>query len=302
MGQTRCSVARPLEEAVPAGSRHDERPPRWDRVGRRRPPRPLPLGSGYLGGPRSGSSRLARPPRREVGACGRARTDGAEEIWRAAAPSELRCGVGCCFSPRVGRWQRRLQVNGAGPGRAGGRRAESRVRCRWGAVPIRGLREDGPTDGWRLGAGWHGPLRVPTSNAFVSWLHRPKCVSFSGISTRTALRLLQERGKEMLGVLHLFPCRAASDTIGRYPLSSAVPGAVAALTNPSRSGAGIAADPRKQRAVCAALRAAAVSRAAPRHPGFIRCWKGEQESGAGAWGAVKKRRLLRSGGEALCSR
>lgn len=67
----------------------------------------------------------------------------------------------------------------------------------------------------------------------------------------------------MLGVLHLFPCRAASDTIGRYLLSSAVPGAVAALTNPSRSGAGIAADPRKQRAVCAALRAAAVSRAAP---------------------------------------
>lgn len=144
-------------------------------------------------------------------------------------------------------------------------------------------RTDRRTDGgWGLGAGWHGPLRVPTSNAFVSWLHRPKCVSFSGISTRTALRLLQERGKEMLGVLHLFPCRAASDTIGRYPLSSAVPGAVAALTNPSRSGAGIAADPRKQRAVCAALRAAAVSRAAPRHPGFIRCWKGEQESGAGA--------------------
>lgn len=46
-------------------------------------------------------------------------------------------------------------------GRAGGRRAESRVRCRWGAVPIRGLREDGPTDGWRLGAG--GWLARPAS-------------------------------------------------------------------------------------------------------------------------------------------
>lgn len=151
MGQTRCSVARPLEEAVPAGSRHDERPPRWDRVGRRRPPRPLPLGSGYLGGPRSGSSRLARPPRREVGACGRARTDGAEEIWRAAAPSELRCGVGCCSSPRVGRWQRRLQVNGAGPGRGAAGREPGSVPMGSGPHP---RAAGGRTDGRMAAGGW----------------------------------------------------------------------------------------------------------------------------------------------------
>lgn len=61
-------------------------------------------------------------------------------------------------------------------------------------------------------------------------------MSFRGIGTRTALRLLLERGREMLGVLHLFSCRADR----RYLLSSGVPGAVAALRNPSRSCAGIA--------------------------------------------------------------
>lgn len=263
--QRSCGANTPLRSAAAGGSGTSGQQARREaaQVGPGWPPPPTEAAPPRLGLPGRAAERLfpSGPAPATGSGSVRPRSDGRsggdmESGGSFGAP--LRCRLlflAACWA---------VAATAAGErGRAGGRRAESRVRCRWGAVPIRGLREDGPTDGWRLGAGWHGPLRVPTSNAFVSWLHRPKCVSFSGISTRTALRLLQERGKEMLGVLHLFPCRAASDTIGRYPLSSAVPGAVAALTNPSRSGAGIAADPRKQRAVCAALRAAAVSRAAP---------------------------------------
>lgn len=163
-------AVRALDEAAPTGSGHGEGPPRWARVGRSRPPRPPPLGSGYLGGPRRDSSRLARPPRREVQACGRSLSDGGSGgamESRGSFGAPLRCRLlflAACFAVAAA-------VVAGELGRAGGRRAE---RAGFGAGGERSSARDcGRTD--RRGAG-----------GLVGIVYRNQKLSFRGCIARSA--------------------------------------------------------------------------------------------------------------------